>query len=344
MRDEKREETKTASARLRQWINGCVDYAVAALNGIAGDYIKEQDSHLAIPMRFFQNRRPLSLTSEALLEAHPNATSRICIFVHGLCFTEKGWEFPNDPTKNYGSLLQRDLGYTPFFVRYNSGLHVSQSGKDLSNLIAELLEIYPRRVKEIMLIGHSQGGLVIRSACHYGRDDSSNWTDRVSRVFFLGTPQLGAPLEKFVNVLTAAFKAVRTPSLRSVADFLNFRSAAIKDLRFGYTLDEEWMGSDPDALLQNERHHAPLLPGTTHYAIAATLTREPGHPISRCLGDGMVRLPSAEWKSRRNEGSGSPIEHRAVISGISHFRLPRHPAVYRQIKSWCREMPKQLTA
>ncbi len=319
-------ETCKPSSQIRHRIHDGVESAMAILNGIAGDYIREQESHLAMPMRFYQERRPVGLTRGSLLQAHPDAASTVCIFVHGLCLNEKAWEYPGEPSKNYGSLLQRDLGYTPFFVRYNSGLHVSENGKDLSGLIADLLDAYPRRVEEIVLIGHSQGGLVIRSACHYGRDDPADWTSRVSRIFFLGTPQLGAPLEKFVNVLTASLKIVKTPSLQSVADFLNFRSAAIKDLRFGYTLDEEWEGLDPDALLQNNRRHTPLPPGAKHYAIAASLTKEPEHPLGRFLGDAMVRLSSAAGPLRA-DAPGLPDEHCAVISGTNHFALSRHPAV-----------------
>ena len=341
---EKAETVSPQSARARRLINDWVDGAVAILNGCAGDYINEQESHLAIPMSFYHDKRPLPLTTGALSQTFPKATPRICILVHGLCYTERIWEFPGDTRKNYGSLLQRDLGYTPFFVRYNSGLHVSQNGKSLSHLLTQLLAVYPQQVEEIILIGHSMGGLVIRSACHYDQTHNSNLTKPVSRIFFLGTPQLGAPLEKFVNALTFGLRSTRIPFARSLADFLNFRSAAIKDLRFGYTVDAEWKEHDPDALLQNNRHPVPLLPGVSHYLIAATLTREPDHPLSQCLGDVLVRIPSATRQSQGSrEDSSCAIEHRAIISGVNHFALARHPAVYRQIKSWCRDDPELIS-
>ena len=38
-----------------------------------------------------------------------------------------------------------------------------------------LAAAWPEQVQEILLAGHSMGGLVIRSACHYGREASVGW-------------------------------------------------------------------------------------------------------------------------------------------------------------------------
>ena len=94
----------------------------------------------------------------------------------------------------YGRRLQTEFGYTPVYIRYNTGRHVSDSGHDLARLLNELTAAWPHEIQEILLVGHSMGGLVIRSACHYGTEASAPWVAHVRHVFYLGSPHLGAPL------------------------------------------------------------------------------------------------------------------------------------------------------
>ena len=95
----------------------------------------------------------LPTTREALAAAHPGATPCVAVLVHGLMSTEDVFRMPDGET--YGTLLARDLGYTPFYVRYNSGLHVSENGEALDNLLEQLVEAYPVPVEEVVLHGHS---------------------------------------------------------------------------------------------------------------------------------------------------------------------------------------------
>ncbi|MBF0120570.1 MAG: alpha/beta fold hydrolase [Desulfobacterales bacterium] len=330
------EKASIASVYLMQSIFDFITEGVAILNGVVGDYFKEQGSNLAIPMCFYHDKKPLLLTTESILRAHPKVSSKICIFIHGLCITERSWEFRKSMGTNYGSLLKEDLGCIPFYLRYNTGLHISENAKDFLNIMTELLKVYPVKVTEIILIGHSQGGLMIRSACHYGEAKNLDWIKLISRTILLGTPHLGAPFEKFGNALTYVLKRLKIPFLKPLADFINFRSAAIKDLRYGYTLDEEWQGRDPDALWQNHRQITPLLAGASHYIAAASLTKDVSHPICRCLGDIWVRIPSALCLTQGN--SDHPnflIRDKKIFYGINHYELARSREVYRQIKSWC---------
>ena len=46
--------------------------------------------------------------------------------------------------------------------------HLHQRARTRGEARSELVSVWPVRVREIDLIGHSMGGLVIRSACHYG--------------------------------------------------------------------------------------------------------------------------------------------------------------------------------
>jgi triacylglycerol lipase len=140
-----------------------VDVAISALNGAVGDALQARGNGLAIAMAFHDADGPL-LEPHVLTAALPAPTEKLCILVHGLGVNERYWRYREDPTLDYGWLLQRDLGFTPFYLRYNTGLHISQNGRGLAALLEQLLGAYPRPVEELTLIGHSMGALVLRSA------------------------------------------------------------------------------------------------------------------------------------------------------------------------------------
>ena len=48
--------------------------------------------------------------------------------------------------------------YTPFYLRYNTGLHISKNGQKFSEMMDSLFKTYPVNIEEIMVIGHSMGG------------------------------------------------------------------------------------------------------------------------------------------------------------------------------------------
>ncbi|MBF0200257.1 MAG: hypothetical protein HQK66_02900, partial [Desulfamplus sp.] len=49
---------------------------------------------------------------------------------------------------------------------------------------------------ELVIIGHSMGGLVARSACHYGKEAGHMWLKHLGKLIFLGTPHHGSPVAK----------------------------------------------------------------------------------------------------------------------------------------------------
>jgi pimeloyl-ACP methyl ester carboxylesterase len=190
---------------------------------------------------------------------------------------------------------------------------------------------WPVPVDELIIVGHSMGGLVARSACHYGQEAGLDWTERVRHVVFLGSPHLGAPLEKVTNV--AAWLLGLTDVTRPFADALNTRSAGIKDLRFGAVLDDHWRDADLDALLENRTGHVPLLPGANHYFVAATVTRDARHPVAVAIGDLLVRRASAFGRGRVTRLQ-FPIEHSRHVGPMHHLALLNHPVLYEQMRRW----------
>ena len=312
-------------------------WGMSMLNGFVGDYLNERQNGLAIDMAFYHHNRPLSLTRAGLHHAHPHPTTKICVLVHGLGCNEGVWNFSDpahpDHDLSYGSLLQTELGFTPFYIRYNTGLPVADNGKRLATLLDGLLACYPTDVDEIVLIGHSMGGLLWRSACHYGTQRHSTWTNQVTRVFYLGTPHEGADLEKFGAVATSVLQAVPDPFVRLVGDIINLRSQGVKDLRHGAPLHRE-EGEHAQHEAAHHPHRAvPWLPHAQHYLIYGTLNADPQHVVSVLFGDGLVTVPDP---TRVQKNPPIPGNHIKLFPGMHHLRLAHDLHVYHQIKHWCR--------
>ena len=305
--------------------------ALGAANGFFGDRLAREHPELAMALGFWRAGRQVSLEPEGLAEAFVDATPRIAVFVHGLCETEEAWRAPYPgvaPRPSYGDRLRSDLEVTPVFVRYNTGLHVSENGRALAARLDELVAAWPTRIDGIALIGHSMGGLVARSACRYAELENREYTSKITHVICLGTPHLGATLEKAANV--ASWPLGRLPETRPFADlFLNGRSAGIKDLRFGSCMEEDWCDCDPDEFLRDRCCECPFLESATYCFIAATLSASPRGP-GGAVGDLLVSYHSAAGAGRRRRIPFA-AEHGSHVGGIDHLRLLNHPAVYERI-------------
>ncbi|MFI7542167.1 esterase/lipase family protein [Actinoplanes sp. NPDC049599] len=313
-------------------------FSLAVLNGLWGDTLDGRHPELATPMAVRSGGADVPLTTEALRAAFPAAGPRIVVFVHGLCETEDYWSLAADrhatehPT--LGSRLERELGRTAVQLRYNTGLHVSDNGLRLSVLLDELVAAWPVPVEQISLIGHSMGGLVIRSAGRQGAAAGHRWVPAVRHVVFLGTPHLGAPLARGVH--TTAWLLARLPESRPVARLLSGRSAGVHDLNYGALVEEDWRDVDPDALPRDNCTDVPFLPEAEHYFIGATLTREHDSPLATVLGDLFVPYRSASGAGDRRrlpfaDGNGRHL------GGLHHFDLLNHPAVHDQLCAWLAE-------
>jgi len=311
--------------------------ALSALNGFVGDHFEDGRSPLRVDMSVRVGGVVVPPSRGELARAFPAATGKIAVFVHGLCCSEQVWwrsaaKHYGDPAVSYGSRLAEEFGYTPVYLRYNTGLHISENGRRLASLLADVTGAWPVEVQEIALIGHSMGGLVARSACHAATTSGLAWPRLVRHSFSLGSPHTGAPLEQAANAASWALAAV--PETRPVAKVLNVRSCGIKDLRYGYLRDEDWTGYDCDALLQNRRGDIPLLAGATHYFVGVTLTSDPRHPVGRILGDLVVLLPSASGIARDIQRIPFEMENGRHFGRMHHLGVLNHPEVYAQLADW----------
>jgi pimeloyl-ACP methyl ester carboxylesterase len=230
---------------------------LGVLNGLQGD---ELDPALQIPMT-------LSVEGDG---------RRLAVFIHGLFETEHAWGYGGGP--RYGDRLP---GWTPVYVRYNTGRSIADNGRELAERLEEL------DADEIALIGHSMGGLVACSACHTG----GGWTSRLTHVISLGTPHTGAPLESAVHYAAEVLGVM--PESQAFAGLLRRRSAGIRDLRRG--LDH------------------PLHESARHCFVSATVTREKDHLVGRFVGDWLVLEKSASHRTQEPFHVGA-AHHLALLN------------------------------
>jgi pimeloyl-ACP methyl ester carboxylesterase len=310
--------------------------AIAAVNGIYGDQLTNRGNGFALTMQIHRHGRPVALTPDSIAKAFPAATGRIVVFVHGWCLNERSWwrrPRTGEIRRPYGTRLRSELGFTPVYLRYNTGLHISQNGQSLAGLLNELHMMWPHPVEDIVLVGHSMGGLVVRSACHYGLQHEQSWTGAVRHVVCLGSPHLGADLEKGVNI--ASWALAKLPETRGLAHFLNARSAGVKDLRYGALLDEDWRDCDPDEFLQDRCHEVPFLPNAIYHFVA---TSTAPRAVGLLIGDSLVRPQSAAGRGRSRQ---IPFEaaHGLTLTGLHHFDLLNHPLIYQKLLEWLGQSP-----
>jgi len=304
------------------------DAFLAALNGVVGDHLVATENPLAIAMRFRVRGRPLVLEPDALATAVPAATGKILLLVHGLCMNDLQW---TRQRHDHGAALARALGYTPVHLHYNTGRHVSSNGRALAEMLDALVAAWPVPVDEVTILGHSMGGLVARSAQHYGALSGRRWTRFLRNLVFLGAPHHGAPLERgghhlhlFVGMMPYAAPLARLGRLRS---------AGITDLRWGNLVDEDWDGRDRFAREADGRRPVPLPAGVRCFTVAARR----GTFADGIVGDGLVPVASALGRhADPRHVLAFPRAHAHVAGGTGHLELLERPDLSERIASWLR--------
>ncbi|RZL34047.1 MAG: alpha/beta hydrolase [Rubrivivax sp.] len=268
--------------------------AQAALNGVLGDYLEATANPLATPMSL-----------------HPlvdGATGPAVVLLHGLCMNEAQWR--RDGADFPAALAE--MGYQPLGLRYNTGRSIWRNGAEL----AGLLDSVPG---PLTLLGHSMGGLVARSAMAQAK--GKRWPKRLQAFVTLGTPHLGAPLERGGQQVQQLL-AVSAYS-RPLAALAGRRSAGIRDLRRASLLEAD----------EGVASRIPLPAGVACYAVAATTAKKPSGPPARWLGDGLVPVASALGQ-HREAARRLAFTDTAVFTGLGHLALQTDAAVLQQLQDW----------
>ncbi|MGM0451383.1 MAG: esterase/lipase family protein, partial [Pseudomonadota bacterium] len=289
------------------------DHTSAIASGFLGDWLQARENPLAMPMQVRLEGRVLDTRAPDL----PDASGTVVLLIHGLTELESVWHYRGEPDNGYGPELARALGATPLALRYNTGLPVHRNGELLAEELEQLLEHWPVPVENLILIGHSMGGLLIRAASHHGRQSGHQWCRSVGSCVYIGSPHDGSWLARGAHWAADRLAAMPRDYLRVAGEFIDLRSEGIRNLSRGEV-------TPPDV------EEPPLLPGADHYVVSGLLARNQTHPVNALFGDALVHESSA----RGDERSGWVLTDIANFSGIHHIRLAHEPKVARQLREW----------
>ena len=288
---------------------------IAAINGVMGDQLAASGNPLAITAQLRHAGHPLSLQRDALAEAFPAARPRLLVLVHGLCMNDLQWR---QGAGDLGASLSRDLDADLLHLHYNSGLPIDDNGRQFDALLQALVAAWPVPVERIVLVGHSMGGLVARSAVASAQAQGSTWLAMLDALVTLGTPYHGAPLERAGHLLEQVLGvSAHSRPFRALG---RFRSAGIRDLRHG-----------------GAHRHQPALPAHVRaFAIAASTQAAPSaHATRHPRGDGLVPVASAfgEHRDPRHR-LALPDAHKLLVYGTGHIALLGNAEVAARLREW----------
>ncbi len=310
---------------------------LAALNGVLGDHLAASGNPLAANMALRWQGQALNWQA---MPAKSQVTGKVLIVVHGLCMNDLQWTAQHQTsqsgatiTVDHGQALASALGYTPIYVRYNTGLHTSENGRNLSEQLSLLATHWPTALSEITVLVHSMGGLVTRSAVCCAQQTHAGWLKQLKNIVFLGTPHHGAPLEKAGNWVDVVLGS--TPYSKPFAKLGQLRSSGITDLRFGHVLDSDWQGQDRFRRKPDSRTPVPLPEGVACYTVAATMATQRSPLAERILGDGLVPLASALGQHAQAERSLVFAKaSQRIVYRTNHMQLLSSPEVSQQLIQW----------
>lgn len=301
---------ESVSGRREAWL--------AALNGVLGDHLSVTSNPMATAMSLRHQGQSLA-TAPAL----PPTVARphVVVMLHGLCMNERQWLEPRAADAvEPAAALGAHLDCTVLHLRYNSGLSIARNGHLFAHLLERELRRWAVAPSRLSLVGHSMGGLVARHAIAAAQAEGLAWPDHLAELVCLGTPHLGAPLERIGHWVDGALRRTRWSA--PFARLGGIRSAGITDLRHGLTRRGE-AGSALPALPVHTRQHL----------LAATLSGRRNLLADRLLGDGLVPLRSALGEADRPEHRLSATSRR-IVHRTGHLELLHHHEVVAQWIEW----------
>jgi pimeloyl-ACP methyl ester carboxylesterase len=261
---------------------------LAALNGVVGDRLAADNNPLATALSF--------------RHVHSRG-GKILLIIHGLCMNDLQWTTTHESIEtNHAEAVAKAHGLTPIYLRYNTGKPIDENGAELSLKLEELVDTWPTPIKEINILAHSMGGLVIRSAAHHADQSVAKlqWRKKLKRIAFLGTPHHGAPLEKAGHWIDLILGS--TPYSKPFVALTKLRSAGINNLRNGLT--------------------HPLPKNVALLSIAACTTAKRNKATDQVSGDGLVSVNSA-----LGNDLGFRQEDTKVFFKMNHMQLLSRPEI-----------------
>lgn len=295
-------------------------FGLSLLNGLIGSYLEKEKNPLAVKMGFYHHANKLSLDAPLQSQLDFPLSNRVVIFVHGLSNLENAWDYPPEgaTTKailshyidvcfdaesapvdhSYGTRLQQEFGFSPFYLRYNTGLPLDKNGRNFSQLITRLCEAYPVRIDQLVLVGSGMGGSLLSHAQQAAQQQGSDWLSVLTKCIYLGNLNEGSLLAlmlQFTSNLVRHLPLFYGPAL---ADWLELRSERSQKI-------QPFQRKTPVSLHEQAGHF---------------FIRSGTHPhLSSDSGSGL-RIPSHSQD--------------AYLEGIAPMRLTHSDRVYTLIAQW----------
>ena len=309
-------------------------FGLSLLNGMIGEYLEKENNPLSVQMGFYHRSNKLDLNDSLDTQIDFPLTNKVVIFVHGLTNLENVWDYPPDDgttssivshyidvfldsaapviNQNYGTKLQKEHGFTPFFLRYNSGLSLEKNGRNFSTLISKLISTYPIKIEEIILVGYGMGGQVISHAQHAADKSNAAWLNALSRCLYLGNIYESSMLSMVLKLGSILLRQMPFYYNHQVADWLEQRSKQVQTQSQlnGQKRYEDNSSQLASIFLENKRH----------FFINCGL--KPEH--SKSLSANSVHVPQSAPLHSQN----------AYLEGISPMRLCYSDQIYDLIANW----------
>lgn len=289
--------------------HGSGRFTNAAVNGLIGDVLAAERPSLGITMAVRLDGRDLAPAEFAT--AFPAATGKVAVFLHGLCEDESAWSAHRDRVgTTYADELTAE-GWTVLMLRANSGLPIATNAASFDRLMDQVSAHWPLAIERIALVGHSQGGLVMRTATS---TSSASWVSAVTDLITLGTPHHGSHIARSATSGSAVLR--RLPETAAFGRILERRSVGIRDLDKGL----------PYEVAVPEHVRVRL--------VSASLGRGASGWIATTMGDLLVQPQSAlgTRAGRRRLASADTLH----LGRAHHFHLLNDPRIHAAIKEWLR--------
>ncbi|MCZ8343536.1 MAG: hypothetical protein O9301_10920 [Leptospira sp.] len=266
------------------------------ISSVIGSSLDQRIKLTKIDLSFRTFGKDISI-KETIEEYKTSRKSKSVLFVPGLFTDETVWQeqiikYKTRNIKTLGIAKElQDLGYHPFYLRFNHGLPIHENGKKLMHYLdiffAEDPEIKPE------VICYSLGCLVFRSCLYHAKLENKPWIDRFGKVISVASPNKGSYLEKLGFWL--GFLLERSPNLalKVIGLIGNLRSDAIKDLSFGLIRKEErgWLATISGYFQETYFGELDHLDVYQSYALLDGIH----NPLQNFLGDGIVEKQSLTY-------------------------------------------------
>jgi hypothetical protein len=311
------EKFKQATDEIKNQLKELKDdshYIVPIINGLHGDSMDEKGHQALVKMSFRYKSRDIEISQIKDYINLSENKGKLIILIHGLMNDDNIWHSnPEDLIQRMGSFLEKQNKANILYLRYNTGRHISQNGQDFSLLIQNLLDFYRKDITEIVIMAHSMGGLVTRSACYYAGKLDHNWISILKKVFLIGVPNEGSYVARIAHMTQYFMRKIDPTDNDKVAKFFEIRSNGIKDLSFGFLIDEDWQNTDYENKKVVKATKILPLKNVEYFLIAGIVSDEKSKKkIFNFFGDGLVEKKSA---------LSNLFKENEMQSGLVNFKL-----------------------